>query len=173
MAHSRFRRSGSQRRTDWLGGPSGVLTSITASGAQGFALSSAATIAGSTIVRIRGYLQFLLTAAGAAADGFTGAFGIGKSTGEAITIGITALPTPLADAAWDGWMYHTFFSIRAFTGTLSDQNNVGQTFNMHIDSKAMRKINPEDALFAVVEVTEIGVSSMAGSLDSRILVKLP
>ena len=46
-----------------------------------------------------------LSAATSALDGFNGAFGIGLVTRQALAVGVSAVPTPLDEEDWDGWLY--------------------------------------------------------------------
>ena len=115
-----------------------------------------------------------LPAITAAFDGFSlVSAGIGIVSTDAAAIGITAMPTPLADADWPGWVW--FYSgaaiVQPSTGELA--NNPVASVRLPIDSKAMRKWGINEILFAVVEVgTEIGTAQMDMSFSTRILVKL-
>ncbi len=55
------------------------------------------TIEGSTMIRIRGLLNYFLLAGAAAGDGFQGAFGIGIATTAAVAAGIASVPTPITE----------------------------------------------------------------------------
>jgi hypothetical protein len=115
-------------------------------------------------------LDLLLSAATSALDGFTGAFGIGIATAAATAIGITAVPTPITEQEWDGWIFWHAFSVRApaaFDGTMAAIFR-----SVEIDSKAMRKLREEDSIYAAVEVIEQGTSALNVGLDTRILLKL-
>ncbi len=92
---------------------------------------------------------------------------------NAAGIGITAIPTPLIDIAWDGWMVHEQGQLMAQSTALSEGGGT-QSQRVKIDSKAMRKFRATDTLVAVLQVTETGDgTSMNASLKSRMLVKLP
>ncbi len=173
MRHDRVARvvTGSRRRVGWRGGPNGVIIQLGASGQQLLTNVGFSFLDGETVVRIRGYLQLFLTLATSIGDGFHGAFGIALANSNAITAGIASLKTPLADDDWDGWMYHTFFSCRAHSLTEADFND-SAVFNLHVDSKAMRKVNSDLQIYAAIDVTEIGAAELDGSFDSRMLVKL-
>jgi len=137
------------------------------------------TVDGLTMVRIRGELLLYLTAASAINDRMVGAFGIGKVSASAFAIGVTAVETPVADSVWDGWLYHRFFSLAgatAITGGAaidgSSINQVSACLRVEVDTKAMRKLDVEDRIYAALEVVEVGTVTMLAYFDSRALVKL-
>ena len=168
----RFEARTQRRKTNWLSGPGGVLTQISASGAQAFATTSAQTLTGSTLVRCRGYLNLFLSSVGSAGDGFHGAFGIGIANENALSAGIASLMAPVTDVDWEGWLYHTFLSVRTNQAAEATLNSA-TFFQMHVDSKAMRKLPSNMAMYAAIEVTEIGTVVLQGDFFSRILVKQP
>ena len=132
---SRGRRVSQRRRTSWDEGPgSQAAVSITSSSSVILGSGAESTEDGLTIVRIRGLLS-LTQSVGGALQGFSGAFGIGIVTTDAFTVGITAMPTPLDDMDWDGWMFHQFVDVRT-TGTF---DKLMSTLNKDypVDSKAM------------------------------------
>ena len=120
-----------------------------------------------TIVRTRGVVSVRITAYGLDVD-VHGAFGIGIVSAEALAVGVTAMPTPLRDADWGGW-----FVWRSFAFHWEFQSAAGErmaSYEMEIDSKAMRKITPNEAL---VVVAESGSSQIIQLYDgTRHLLKL-
>ncbi len=159
-----------RRRTGWEEGP-GVLTS------QAFTTSTSAILGsgqanlddGVTVVRLRGFVELTLSAGGAL-DGFAGAIGIGIVSTPAFDIGITAVPTPITEIEWEGWMWHQLFSLHspgAFSAT-----STGSVLRLPIDSKAMRKFDSQETILAVMEVTETGTTAMTVRLGTRLLLKL-
>ena len=181
MARPRgFRRAPirSRRKTSWgvgPGDPDTVPGALSASGSvivgAGISLSNEEQ---ATIVRIRGYFEATLLTASAAGEGFLAAVGIGIVTGDAFTVGITAMPTPVTDENWDGWLWHNYFSVRAPTATIADVAGRGSAhFRTPIDSKAMRILHSDNVLFMALQVTEVGTSSMDFSAATRLLLKLP
>jgi len=131
-------------------------------------------------VRIRGELQLLLSSATAALNGYTGAFGIGIVTGPAFAAGVGSVPTPITDIEWNGWMYWKaipLVSAGVIDGSAAADTDAitGHTVQMRveIDSKAMRKINFEETVFAALEVTERGTAVLNWSFITRILTKIP
>jgi len=137
---------------------------------------------GHTLIRTRGDLNLFITIATAAGDGFHGAFGIGIGNENAFTAGVASLNTPLGDEDWDGWIYHRYFGLFAggplATATAADQqsqvNSSSAAMHIEVDSKAMRKLNEGDVIYAAVEAVELGAAaSMEWAFNSRTLVKLP
>jgi len=171
-----FRRRGpprgmgsSRRQTSWTNG-------ITPNFSQTFAASSVALFGGndssadgSTIIRIRGFLELIITSASAIGDGFHGAAGIGIGTTAAFDAGVASLPTPVTENVWNGWMWHQWFSLTAPTAAQVTENR--QVFE--VDSKAMRKIADDETLFYAIEATEVGTSGLIARMGTRTLVKLP
>ena len=102
-------------------------------------------------------------------DGFFGAFGIGVTTLTSFTVGVIAVPTPITEIDWDGWLYHTFFDIRQ--GQTGMSNGSGYQ-KIEIDSKAMRKFDSQMVVYGALETTLVGVGSMRIHFDSRQLFLL-
>jgi len=167
-------RSRSRRMTAWDLGPNSVGQTISADGDTLWSNGIAVLEPKLTIVRIRGHVELNLQTAGTAGDGFFGALGIGVVTDQAFGIGITAVPSPLDESDWDGWMWHQFFSMHSITATIADGvNSRACTQRYQIDSKAMRIVEDSVTLFAAIGVTEAGASTLRLHADSRILIKLP
>ena len=103
-----------------------------------------------------------------AANGeFTGAIGSCIVSAEALAAGVASIPEPFTDADWGGW-----FMWRPFAYRYEFQSAIGTNYGnwtFEIDSKAMRKISPNEAVVTVVE-------SFAGAFDVnnplRTLIKL-
>jgi len=170
MARRNFTRSrGARKGTDWSA--SAVQTAFdTIPAASAVLLEVFTPIAGGeTIIRTRGLLTYGSDQE-AVTEGVNAAFGIGVVSEQAATVGITAVPHPGTDAAWDGWMYHTYMATiaRIVTAASVDFNAVVQHV---IDSKAARKVSENDRLVIVVE----NMSSSTGMLMSnseRLLSKI-
>ena len=127
-----------------------------------------------TITRLRGRVNMKLQTTNAIGAGFFGAHGFGIVTAEAFGVGATAMPSPLEDNDWDGWMYHQFFDIHSITATIADgANAMAVVESSDIDSKAQRILHSDDVLMGVTEVLEIGVATASIHADTRMLVKLP
>ena len=162
-----------KRQTGWEEGV-GELTSlqaVTAStsliiGSVGFQLA----VDGVTLIRTRGIIQVILTAAGAA-EGFNGAFGICVVSNDAFAVGITAIPNPVDDMDWDGWLYHQFWSLMA-PAAFQATGTGPFVKDLVIDSKAMRKVGQNDTIVLVGQFLEIGTAALSVTAGSRFLFKL-
>ena len=101
-----------------------------------------------TIVRTRGVFGHR-PGAFTADLSYQGAFGIGIVSGDAFAIGTTAIPGPFTDSDWGGW-----FVWRSFSYFLEFASGVGIMRGMEqleIDSKAMRKIGPNEVMVVMCE----------------------
>ncbi len=88
-------------------------------------------------------------------------------------MGATALPDPIVDAGWDGWLVYDTGWIATMSTDLQ-QASPTQSARVQIDSKAMRKMKNTDGLVAMFAVDEQGDGSqMNAQLTSRFLFKLP
>jgi len=109
------------------------------------------TVETSTLGRTRGTFAAQLVAPTPVGEGYAGAVGIGKVQIEAFNAGVAAVPGPLLDVDWDGWLYHQFFEITAgepLSGAGSSLDSQRET----IDVKAMRKIDASEIFILVLEV---------------------
>ena len=168
-----------RRKTVWGLGPEAALTPLTGSAVNGWSLFSFPIVQGATLIRTRGEIMLWLTAATALNDGFRGAVGIAVTTVSAATIGATAIPSPITDDDWDGWLWHHYFSLRApgpivqAAVALQTDNSLTSSVRYEIDSKAMRKIpDSEFAIVGVLEVALTGTAVMAYEAQTRLLAKL-
>ena len=176
-----IRRSAPQRRrTGWNDGPGGTApASISVAGATILGAGVVALQDGLTVARIRGELAIHLSLATASGDGFAGAVAIGGpvSQNAFIDIGVTAVPHPVADADWEGWLWHRFFSVKspvAFSaGAAQNGSDIASSLRVEVDSKAMRKFGEDEAIFAIVEVAEAGTATVNVAFNSRMLIFLP
>ena len=120
----------------------------------------------------------LLKTASIAGAGCYGAFGIAKATSAAVLAGAASVPTPVTEEAWDGWLYHRYFSLVSpgpiAVGTARQQTNsdIATVLRLEVDSKAMRKLDVNEAFFAVIEVTAQDTFSMEWAFNCRMLFKL-
>ena len=163
-----------RRLTSWLVGPgSSVVTAFSSSSTSILGSGALATVDGLTVVRLRGSILAVLNSATAAGDGFHCALGVGVCTADAFAVGVTALPAPIDEVDWDGWMYHRFFDVNVGDKTAGDVNWNSATFREEVDSKAMRKLPENMVLFASLQAVEDTTASMLVYFDSRVLVKLP
>ena len=179
MAHarsSRFpqRNVGSRRKTAWSIGPFQSGLSISAAGSALITTGSQVTDDGITQVRLHGEVNAYLNSLDAADSGFPrNAIGFCYVSENAFNVGVTAVPAPLTDIGWDGWLFHRQFSLRGETTADSKGNAGSAQVRFLIDSKAMRKTRQSDVLICVFEAgTEVGTSTLNIDVTSRILDKL-
>ena len=162
-----------RRSSAWEEGPGGVTAqAFSASGTIVLGAGITPVIPGLTLVRLRGHLEIVLEAAANIGEGFSGALGVGIVSADAFAIGVTAIPNPIDDQSWGGWIYHRHWSLHATTATIADGVNTGR-IGIEVDSKAMRKFGLNELIFASMQVTEVGTSQIEAFFDSRVLVKLP
>ena len=161
-----------RRKKGWEEGP-GTSSVVNFTGSSTAILGSGLQVLfdGLTLARVRGNLSTFLVSANSAGDGFQCAMGIGIVTLEAFTVGVTAVPHPMSNIAWDGWLYHRFFSVHVGDKTAGDV--AYQQTQFEVDSKAMRKLKDDDVIMAVMQVVETGVADMDVFFDSRALFMLP
>ena len=162
------------RRPGWSAGPGGSVA-LSSSGTTLFGASAVVASDDVTVIRTRGEFHVFLRSASVVSAGFTGAVGICKVTENAAGVGITAVPHPVTDIAWDGWLWYQFFSVLSPLGALADDEGAYPavcSMRYEVDSKAMRKSNLADNFVAVIEVTEISTAAMTARLDTRILTKI-
>ena len=156
-----------------VGGTATLAISTTTPAFLGSAVTLVAGVSKVTVVRFRGMADFLQTAADAGNSGFAGAIGIGIASLAAVTAGIASVPTPITEADSASWLWHSFFNVHGVTASPTWGNDGSGYLRMEIDSKAMRKVTTEDAIYAAVEAgTETGTATMQVRLNTRMLVKL-
>jgi len=164
MARARtFGPRGSKRRTHWTGAAG--IASISATGSTILAINQVGH-EGETLVRVRGLAAMILKTVSATGDGFTGAFGIAKVTSAAAAAGVGSIPTPITEVGWDGWLWHSFFTV---LGGLSGGADGAGFQRIVIDSKAMRKMNEDEAIVLVSEQIEVGTATATITMDVRML----
>ena len=139
---------GPRRATDWSASAFGGIV-VVANGTAVLLETFAPIVGGETVIRTRGNFS-IASDQDIATELQIGAFGICVVTQQAAGIGITAIPHPVADAAWGGWLYHRYFAFQFDFGTgvgfISDMAH-----QIEIDSKAMRKVDEDDRLVTLVE----------------------
>ena len=168
-----FQARSPRRTKKWGNGPDSVQQAI--AGTSDLLWSSGIILNNTpqaTLMRIRGTLHLMGTLATSAGDGFSGASGIALVTGDAFAIGATAIPNPLTQADWDGWIWHSFWDV--FNPLASSTAFVSSfTQVLQIDSKAMRKWSENFTLVGMSRMDEVGTATMTHSADTRVLVALP
>ena len=98
------------------------------------------------------------------------AAGICVVSQNAFGVGVTAVPDPIGDDAWDGWMWFWEGSL-IVTDATDPELQGGGTARIPIDNKSMRKMNETDTLIGVVGVVETGTATMIAQLETRVLEK--
>ncbi len=141
-----------RRKTGWFEGPFHDISSLVSAGSTVWLTGQTATDDGLTLVRLRGEACLSLRLATAVGDGFDGfAMGICIVTGNAAGVGITAIPKPLTDIDWDGWIWHQLGG--HITGLETTEVQRGfHALRIPIDSKAMRKFKASDVIVGVVQM---------------------
>ena len=172
---ARSLRSSPKRLSAWGGGPADVQGVIAGTGKTLWGAGTVTTESQVTIVRLRGMISMRLILSTSAGDGFHGAVGIGIATSAAFAIGVTALPGPITNVEWGGWMWHQFFQslgVAVQSVGADVPRNTTADLRIPIDSKAMRKFGQDQVLFGMYESTEVGVASLTLDADTRLLAKL-
>ena len=171
---SRFPRStqGSRRQTSWNEGVFGVTPVLSGTGPSMVATGQQATEDGLTLIRVRGHVTIDVTAVPLlSANFFRLAMGLCIVSENAAGVGITAVPQPLTDIGWDGWLWHWTGIAGVVPGTV--RSTVGGVVSVEVDSKAMRKFKLSDILVGVIEVVETGdAGTIITQWQTRILAKL-
>ena len=178
MARRReFTRGRSTRRgVGWEEGPGGhAVTQLTNTGSTILNAGAQALVDDITLMRTRGNAHvFLNGAATGAGAGYHGALGIGIVTAEAFAIGMTAMPVPITNLDWDGWLFHTFFDVHVNSSMPADPiTSPAASVRLDVDSKAMRKLTSGDTIYAAVQVEESGTAVVDIYFESRMLIKAP
>ncbi len=175
-----FGQAGQRRLTSWELGPGGddlgTLDRETISTSASVIIGSGATpiIPHLTIVRIRGFMEFQLTAASVAISGFNYVAGIGVVTNDAfVTGGVASIPDPFVNINWPGWMWLHMGSLRTSVGALAVGDPSINPVRVEIDAKAMRKLRVNETMAMVVAVGETSTAIMQVAGLTRVLVKLP
>ncbi len=164
---SRFVRP-SPRTKIWLGAgiAQATLTTNTAT-LIGILNAGALALRPFTILRTRLVIQ-LRSDQQAAAENPTGAYGEIVVKESATTAGIGSLPTPLTEPDADFHVYQGMTSSFTFITAAGFESNAGRQYT--IDSKAMRKVGPQDDIATVFEMRNVGGGIM--NVEGRILIQL-
>jgi len=121
---------------------------------------------GSTLIRTRGTGLVMFDAA-ATNNVVLFAIGLGIFSSDAFAVGAGSLPGPITDAGYS-WVWHRLFSLGpALDGTQNVQN-IGQNIPFEIDSKAMRKMHPNETMGFVAEGLVI---NGGGTVDFSVAVR--
>ncbi len=163
-----------RRKTSW-GGTAVAGTAYVAVGtsSKGLLLSITSTslldLVPATIVRTRGMLAFRSDQIAQTEDQI-GALGIAVVSEQARAAGAASIPGPQTDSDWDGWYFWTplYANLELGSGTAFQPRF--QT-NIMVDSKAMRKLNSNDAVVVMAE-NNSAVHALEIAVNLRTLFKL-
>ena len=145
---NRFVR-GKRSATDWSASVQATSFTMVAASAVTLLEFFVPIAGGETVLRTRGHFVWMSDQSDAI-ESQIGAVGIGVVSEQAQSVGITAVPFPDTDAAWGGWLWHSYFASRMEFKTAAgfDPN---MAHRMVIDSKAMRKVGENERLVVVVQ----------------------
>ena len=130
------------------------------------------TAGGLTLIRSRGMFNVHFDPTSTADTVHVG-LGLMLITNDAFAIGSTAAPGPISDADYDWIWYHVLQMGPAWTATESGNDLQQNTGYMEIDSKAMRKMKPNQTLcFAAEGLVINGGGTIDVTLTARHLFKL-
>ncbi len=104
----------------------------------------------------------------AATESPMGGFGIQVVTSAAITAGIGSVPTPISEIDADYFVYQSLISHIEFGSAVGFQKQAFRQYE--IDSKAMRKVGPDQDMAITVEETNSFGAVIA--VMGRMLIKL-
>ena len=165
-------RAASRRLTSWLEiAPSA--TTVTGAGGTLLASLTTAEKAKRPFTIIRTHLVLTLYSDQVAASEFYGgAVGMAVVSDQAEAIGITALPKPVADADSDLWLLHQWMmGFFVFGSAVGTQEHTGHQGVYQIDSKAMRKVNDDEDVVLVHELSTVLGEGQIVHAAGRVLIK--
>jgi len=142
-----------RRETQWGSFVSTAPQNVPANSDLLFSRFTAAILAANTgtpltVVRVRG-MFYVETDQIAASEDQLGAVGIAVVSEQAAVAGVASIPSPVANADWDGWLYwQPILQGNVFLTGAGFSNRTG--FQYVIDNKAMRKIEDNESLVTVV-----------------------
>ena len=151
------------------------MINLSGAGATIFAVNRIALLGGLTLVRLRGEMAIGQTLCTTIGDGFD-SVGVGFCivSENAAAVGATAVPHPIADMGWDGWLFHHLWAGFFCYNTTEEGQSEMDASRQVIDSKAMRKWTETDVLVGMIELgVETGAATLKFSANTRILAKLP
>jgi len=122
-----------------------------------------------TVIRVRGTMLSFSDQVGVSED-YGISMGYAVVSQQASAIGVTAVPTPIADRGSD-----LFFVYETLFGSIANGSSVGFEevgVKHEYDSKAMRKINDDQDLVVVAESESFNDGGMLMINGARILIKL-
>ncbi len=166
MARGQHRAFGRQsaRLTQWVGPADQEFITVATTGKT--IISSIPFTEPLTVIRTRGAV--VVRPNTDTDNTFVGAIGMGIVSADAFAAGVASIPGPYDDGDWGGWFVWRTFAFRQEAVTAASVYVSSQT--MEIDSKAMRKVTPNEVLVVVGE-SQIGAFGIFDG--TRHLIKLP
>jgi len=158
-----------RRLTAWAGVAPGVATGV--SGGVVLNSSNAALLALRPFTIVRTHFQCLIFSDQDAADeSQIGAVAGAVVSDQATAIGITAVPTPVTDVGSDLFFFHQWIFNRF---TFADPSGIDASAGTQytIDSKAMRKVNDDQDILFLMELSTAGAGFQTITAG-RLLIKL-
>ena len=165
-----------RRKSSWEDGPgigTAAQTPITASVSQVLNGGQQVLVDGLTLVRLRGQYRIQIVSSAAISEHLVGAIGIGVVNSEAFAVGAAAMLMPVTERSWNGWIYWSPIQLATLSANVATDREGFYSQTIPIDTKAMRKLDIGDTIYAAVEFSESGTIVANHFMDSRMLLKLP
>ena len=160
----------SRRLTSWLDLPFAT-TTLTAAGGTIVLSLTAEELSKRPFTIVRTHMMVHMTSDQIGADEQQfAAVGMCVVSDQAAAIGVTAVPTPVTDAASDLWFFHNNVAAEfAFVTGVGFDASAGET--SQFDSKAMRKVNNDQDVLLIVELATGISSGLSITIGGRLLIK--
>jgi len=156
------------RRTDYSWkGVTDIVNAIDIGDASAYLGTFSILSTPATLMRVRGQVYVQLDPA-AVDERATILCGIGVFTEDAVAAGVAPeFTTNGGDEEFGGWLWTGALFVSSGAGTLLDTTASGFTFAAHleIDSKAMRRLKPQDRVAFVFQAPAVGAQDQGGTLD--------
>ena len=121
-----------------------------------------------TIMRVRGEVQGIFTTGAAANSMKVLACGLIVVSAEALAAGVASIPSPAEDLN-SPWFWHGFLLLARTTATEGDDDFMA-SHRVTIDSKAMRRVKPnESAVFVMDPIDLVGSEGAQLQFAARLL----
>ncbi len=157
-----------KRLTSWFQFAPTNASMAAAGGTVVFSLNAAAlAMRPFTIIRTR-FEYKLRSDQAAAMEEQTAAFGMAIVSDQAVAVGVTAVPTPIAEMGSDLWFLYKL--IFADESALTDRTKRARGGS--VDSKAMRKVDIGQDLVVVAEMDTTTGGGVILTLGGRMLIKV-
>ena len=161
---------GKRRATSWRE-VQPTVTTVTGAGGTILASLDAEELAKRPFTIVRTHLVWSLQSDQlGASEQYGGALGFAVVSEQAEGIGVTAVPHPVLDAGSDLWFVHQWmigsFIFGSGVGFLEPNDRFGV-----IDSKAMRKVNDDQDVVLVHELSTVLGGGQIISVAGRVLIK--